>query len=168
MWSRQSASAKLRRTKFSSEGLGCNSAKFCTSENFPLYGIIHIAETMATSAFSCLVTVKHTSSSRAGDASDSSSSDDVRPLSASGFFFRSLVVSSASWLGSLLDIGLDSSGSTTWSWKVHPHPEFVILYQVLILHIYRVCLWELTVHAIFMHPPPPGAPPPPSPNHLIP
>ena len=30
---------KLRITKFSSEGLGGNSAKFCTSENFPLYGI---------------------------------------------------------------------------------------------------------------------------------
>ena len=40
MWSHQSASAKLRTTKFSSEGLVCNSMKFCTSENFPLYGII--------------------------------------------------------------------------------------------------------------------------------
>ena len=39
MWSRQSASAKLRTTKFSSEGLEGNSAKFCTSENFLLYGI---------------------------------------------------------------------------------------------------------------------------------
>ena len=39
MWSRQSASAKLRTTKFSSEGLGDNSTKFCTSQNFPLYGI---------------------------------------------------------------------------------------------------------------------------------
>ena len=30
---------KLRTTKFSSEGLGGNSAKYYTSENFPLYGI---------------------------------------------------------------------------------------------------------------------------------
>ena len=33
MWFRQSASAKLRTTNFSSEGLGGNSAKFFTSEN---------------------------------------------------------------------------------------------------------------------------------------
>ena len=38
MWSRQSASTKLRTTKFSSERLGGKSAKFCTNENFPLYG----------------------------------------------------------------------------------------------------------------------------------
>ena len=38
VWSRQSASAKLRTTKFSSEWLGGNSMKFCTSDNFPLYG----------------------------------------------------------------------------------------------------------------------------------
>ena len=43
VWSRQSASVKLRTTKFSSEGLGCNSAKFCTSENFPLCGTCHTA-----------------------------------------------------------------------------------------------------------------------------
>ena len=42
MWSRQSTSTKLRITKFSSEGLGGNSAKFCTSENFPLYGTLLI------------------------------------------------------------------------------------------------------------------------------
>ena len=33
------ASVKIRTTKFSSAGLGGNSAKFCTSENFPPYGI---------------------------------------------------------------------------------------------------------------------------------
>ena len=37
VWSRQSTSVKLRTTTFSSEGLGGNSAKFCTSENFLLY-----------------------------------------------------------------------------------------------------------------------------------
>ena len=34
-WSCQSTSAKLRTMRFSSEGLGGNSMKFCTSENFP-------------------------------------------------------------------------------------------------------------------------------------
>ena len=29
---------KLKTMKFSSEGPGSNSVKFCTSENFPLYG----------------------------------------------------------------------------------------------------------------------------------
>ena len=29
---------KLKTMKFSSEGLGRNSVKFCTSKNFPLYG----------------------------------------------------------------------------------------------------------------------------------
>ena len=43
VWSHQSASAKLKTTKFSSEGLGGNSAKFCTSENFPLYGIYYLS-----------------------------------------------------------------------------------------------------------------------------
>ena len=38
VWSHQSTSMKLRTTKFSSEGLGGNSANLCTSENFPLYG----------------------------------------------------------------------------------------------------------------------------------
>ena len=32
---------KLRTKKFSSEGLGGNSANFCTNENFPLYGILY-------------------------------------------------------------------------------------------------------------------------------
>ena len=83
----------------------------------------------------CLIAVRHTPSSRAADTSDSSSFIDVRPLSASGFFFRSFIISSALWLASLVDIKLDSSGprggAVTWSWKVQPHPEFVILYQVL-------------------------------------
>ena len=39
MWSPWSAGAKFRTTKISSEGLGGNSTKFCTSENFPLYSI---------------------------------------------------------------------------------------------------------------------------------
>ena len=43
VWSRQSASAKLRTMKFSSEGLGGNSAKFCTSENFR-YTVLHVFE----------------------------------------------------------------------------------------------------------------------------
>ena len=30
---------KLKTTKISSEGLGGNTVKFCTSENFPLYSI---------------------------------------------------------------------------------------------------------------------------------
>ena len=40
MWFCQTASTKFRTTKISSEGLsGCNSAKFCISENFLLYSI---------------------------------------------------------------------------------------------------------------------------------
>ena len=37
VWSHQSASMKLKTMKFSSKGLGNNSTKFCTSENFLLY-----------------------------------------------------------------------------------------------------------------------------------
>ncbi len=91
---------------------------------------------MATCSKSCLISVKHSSRARAGDTSDSLSSTDVRPLSASGFFFKSFIISSASWLASLVHVRLDScgppgGGTATWSWKVQPHPEFVILYQVL-------------------------------------
>ena len=49
MWSRQNVSAKLRITKFSSEGMGGNSAKFCTSENFPLHGITQCTEHLGLS-----------------------------------------------------------------------------------------------------------------------
>ena len=34
------ARAKIKTTKISSEGLTGNSTKVCTSENFPLYGIV--------------------------------------------------------------------------------------------------------------------------------
>ena len=33
-----SGDAKIKATKISSKGLTSNSAKICTSENFPLYG----------------------------------------------------------------------------------------------------------------------------------
>ena len=96
---------------------------------------------MTMAASECLIAVRH--ASRSGGRNVSSSSTDVRPLSASGFFFRSFIVSSASWLASLVDIKLDSSARSgagggaaiTWSWKLHPHTEFVILYQVLHVHI---------------------------------
>ena len=93
----------------------------------------------------CLIAVRHTSRAGGSNVSRSSSSTDVRPPSASGFFLRSFIISSASWLASLVDIKLDSSvrpgvgagdgAAITWSWKVQPHPEFVILYQVLHVHI---------------------------------
>ena len=98
-------------------------------------------------AAECLIAVRHTSRAGGSNVSRSSSSTDVRPLSASGFFLRSFIISSASWLASLVDIKLDSSArpgagagagdgaAITWSWKVQPHPEFVILYQVLHVHI---------------------------------
>jgi hypothetical protein len=38
VWSRHGEGTKIKTTRISSEGLTCNSAKFCTSENFPLYG----------------------------------------------------------------------------------------------------------------------------------
>jgi hypothetical protein len=40
VWSQHGEGAKIKTTKISSEGLTCNSTKFCCSENFPLYGII--------------------------------------------------------------------------------------------------------------------------------
>ena len=81
---------------------------------------------------SVLIAVRHTSSGT------DDRSDDDRTLSASGFSLglrgtagRSLFISSASWLSSLLDIGLDDgSGCITWSWKTQLPSEFVALYEV--------------------------------------
>ncbi len=39
VWSWRWEGAKIKTTKISSEGLTCNSAKLCTGENFPLYGM---------------------------------------------------------------------------------------------------------------------------------
>ena len=93
--------------------------------------------TMATSE--CLIAVRHTSRAGGSNASRSSSSTDVRPLSASGFFLRSFIISSASWLASLVDVKLGSSASLGAGAgddaAIQPHPEFVILYQVLHVQI---------------------------------
>ena len=53
---------KLRTMKFSSEGLGGNSTKFCTSENFPLYGITtdHTTDLVYTDIGSILVLIDTT------------------------------------------------------------------------------------------------------------
>ncbi len=40
VWFQRGEDAKIKTTKFSSEGLSYNSAKLCTSENFLLYGIL--------------------------------------------------------------------------------------------------------------------------------
>ena len=42
VWSERPRSAKIKTAKISSEGSGRFSAKICTSENFPLYGICSI------------------------------------------------------------------------------------------------------------------------------
>ena len=55
VWSCQSASVKLRTTKFSSEGWRGNSAKFCTSENFPLYGISSFSLVTLMTLYSCML-----------------------------------------------------------------------------------------------------------------
>ena len=47
---------KFKTVKFSSEGLGGNSTKFCTSENFVLYGIIHTCILVHGISESCKVT----------------------------------------------------------------------------------------------------------------
>ena len=43
--------AKFRITKFSSEGLGGNSMKVCTSENFLLYDICHMHRAIIIGSF---------------------------------------------------------------------------------------------------------------------
>ena len=42
VWSECPRSAKIKTAKISSEGSGRFSAKICTSENFPLYGILYV------------------------------------------------------------------------------------------------------------------------------
>jgi hypothetical protein len=45
VWSQRGEGAKIKTTKISSEGLTCNSVKFCTSENFPLYDNTAVSHT---------------------------------------------------------------------------------------------------------------------------
>ena len=50
-WSCLGTDAKFSTTKISSEGLDDNSAKFCTSENFPLYGMCYTDFTRTKHAY---------------------------------------------------------------------------------------------------------------------